>query len=204
MRAHLTLILSSLLTACTGGGQTTTTPPAPATLPATPTGLNAELLTLLNEVRTHGTVQGENVIPGSCADGTFQPGQLAPLTFNPRAAYTAAAHAQYLAQVGYEAHAEYNAAHPAFTGATVQDRWNATQKLFGPQAWTLLGENVAAGQSSAAQVTREWMASPGHCRNIMEPTFTSVGVSGLTGGTGDLSAVPPRYATIWVQVFIAD
>lgn len=209
MRTHLTLTLtltlSTLLTACTGGGQTTPTPPTEqATLPSAPTELNAELLTLLNEVRTQGTVRGQNVIPGSCAESTFQPGRLAPLRFNPRAAHTAQKHAQYLFEVGYEAHAERNTQHPTFTGATLKDRWHATLNTFGPQPWTLIGENVAGGQESAAQVTRDWMSSPGHCRNIMEPTFTSAGLSGLTGGVSDRSATPPRYPTIWVQVFVAD
>lgn len=39
-------------------------------------------------------------------------------------------------------------------------------------AW---GENVAVGQTSPEQVVSEWMASPGHRRNILDPAFTQVG-----------------------------
>ncbi|MCW2973869.1 MAG: SCP-like extracellular [Thermoleophilia bacterium] len=39
-------------------------------------------------------------------------------------------------------------------------------------AW---GENVAVGQTTPEQVVAEWMASPGHRRNILDPTYTQVG-----------------------------
>lgn len=46
------------------------------------------------------------------------------------------------------------------------------------------GENVAVGQTSPEQVMVEWMASPGHRRNILDPTFTRLGVSYATGVDG--------------------
>jgi uncharacterized protein YkwD len=42
------------------------------------------------------------------------------------------------------------------------------------QAW---GENVAVGQTTPEQVVAEWMASPEHRRNILDPTYTKVGNS---------------------------
>lgn len=39
------------------------------------------------------------------------------------------------------------------------------------------GENVAVGQRSAEQVVAEWMASPTHRANILNPNFTQLGVS---------------------------
>jgi uncharacterized protein YkwD len=41
-------------------------------------------------------------------------------------------------------------------------------------AW---GENVAVGQTTAEQVVQEWMASPGHRANILNPTFSHIGVA---------------------------
>jgi uncharacterized protein YkwD len=38
------------------------------------------------------------------------------------------------------------------------------------------GENIAAGQDSAAEVVSEWMRSPGHRRNILDCDFVSIGV----------------------------
>lgn len=57
------------------------------------------------------------------------------------------------------------------------------------KAW---GENVAAGQLSPEQVVAEWMASPGHRRNILDPTYNLLGVSYTTGRDG---------RTYWAQSF---
>jgi len=40
-----------------------------------------------------------------------------------------------------------------------------------------VGENIAGGQRSLDQVMQAWMASPGHCENIMKSTYTEVGVA---------------------------
>ncbi|MFG3583141.1 CAP domain-containing protein [Streptomyces sp. NPDC047990] len=44
-----------------------------------------------------------------------------------------------------------------------------------------IGENIACGQRSPAEVVRGWMNSPGHRANILKPDFTHLGV-GLAGG----------------------
>lgn len=46
------------------------------------------------------------------------------------------------------------------------------------------GENVATGQLSPAQVVAEWMASPGHRRNILDPNYKLMGVSYTTAADG--------------------
>lgn len=46
------------------------------------------------------------------------------------------------------------------------------------------GENVATGQTSPEQVVAEWMASPGHRRNILDPSFSYLGVSYATAADG--------------------
>jgi len=58
------------------------------------------------------------------------------------------------------------------------------------------GENVAAGYRTPATVMDAWMRSPGHCRNILNPTFTELGV-GYVKRDGD----PSRYFDYWTQVF---
>jgi uncharacterized protein YkwD len=42
-------------------------------------------------------------------------------------------------------------------------------------AWSSTGENIATGFATPRQVVRAWMGSPGHCRNILDPTFADVG-----------------------------
>ena len=49
--------------------------------------------------------------------------------------------------------------------------------------WSAYGENIAAGQESAREVTTAWLASPGHCRNVMTPAFTVAGY-GVAFGAG--------------------
>lgn len=55
--------------------------------------------------------------------------------------------------------------------------------------WQLVGENIADGYMSEAHVIEGWMDSPGHCKNMMNPGFSHVGVAVSSDG---------RY---WVQVF---
>ncbi len=54
------------------------------------------------------------------------------------------------------------------------------------------GENVATGQRSPEQVVAEWMASPGHRKNILDPSFRRLGVAYGTGVDG---------RTYWAQSF---
>ena len=41
----------------------------------------------------------------------------------------------------------------------------------------LIGENLAAGQETAADVMRVWMESPTHRDNILEPSFKDIGIA---------------------------
>lgn len=43
--------------------------------------------------------------------------------------------------------------------------------------WRAVGENIAAGQLTAADVVSGWLSSPGHCRNLMNSAFTEVAVT---------------------------
>lgn len=61
-------------------------------------------------------------------------------------------------------------------------------------AWRRVGENIAAGQGSAAQVSAAWLASPHHCVNIMNPKFTQMGAA--------FDVAPSSDSVIyWTQVF---
>lgn len=55
-----------------------------------------------------------------------------------------------------------------------------------------VGENIACGQRSPADVVEGWMNSPGHRANILKSDFTRIGV-GLAGGG--------RAGTYWTQLF---
>ncbi|WP_434695075.1 CAP domain-containing protein [Pseudomonas sp. Z1-14] len=48
-----------------------------------------------------------------------------------------------------------------------------------------LGENIAAGQRSPSQAMHDWLASPGHCANLMNPMFTQVGAAAASDSRSD-------------------
>ncbi len=52
------------------------------------------------------------------------------------------------------------------------------------------GENIAMGQTSPEQVVQAWMDSPGHRENIMNSSFTHIGVGHVASGN------------YWTQMFI--
>ncbi len=73
------------------------------------------------------------------------------------------------------------------TGSTLTDR----AAEFGYDYW-IIGENLAAGQPSPAQAVADWLASPCHRENILNPAFTELGVGVRAGGD---------YGIYWVQEF---
>jgi uncharacterized protein YkwD len=94
--------------------------------------------------------------------------------------------------------------------ARVQSRDMATRSFFDHQnpdgdgpaeragkagySYSTLGENIAAGYPTPEAVVAGWMGSPGHCRNLMNPNFTEIGVGYYAGGSGG-------YGAYWTQVF---
>jgi uncharacterized protein YkwD len=48
-----------------------------------------------------------------------------------------------------------------------------------------IGENIAAGQGSPSKAMAGWLASPGHCANLMNPMFTQVGAGYATDARSD-------------------
>lgn len=55
------------------------------------------------------------------------------------------------------------------------------------------GENIAAGQQTPQEVVNDWMKSPGHRANILNKSFTHIGVGYAKGGS---------YGDYWTQMFI--
>lgn len=78
--------------------------------------------------------------------------------------------------------------HVSSNGTGPGDRIAATGYTF--SSW---GENVAAGQISPDEVMTAWMNSPGHCRNILNPGYTELGVGFLETNNS--------YRTWWTQKF---
>jgi len=48
-------------------------------------------------------------------------------------------------------------------------------------AWTYIGENIAWGQNTPAEVVAAWMNSPSHRANILNVKFTEIGIGYIKG-----------------------
>ena len=88
-----------------------------------------------------------------------------PLSWNPALGAAAQGHSKAMAYGNYFAHRDPDGDGPA-------DRARAAGYR-GRQ----IGENIAAGQSSPGKAMAGWLASPGHCANLMNPMFTQVGAA---------------------------
>ncbi len=96
----------------------------------------------------------------------------------------ALAHAQDMAAHNYIGHKGSDGSMPA-------DR--ATRANY---TWSSVAENVAAGQTTAEEVVNTWLASPGHCANLMRPRYSDTGVAYAVNPAGEKGIY-------WVQVFAA-
>ena len=174
---HPSLLLFSLvslmsLSACGGGSSDT----EPATLPAVSTNtasassasthaqidtncglpnFQADLLKRINALRAAGATCGQR--------GKFP--AAAELKWQVKLANAAAVHSIDMVTKHYFSH-------------TGSDQLTAGERISAAgYAWTVWAENIATGQTSVDQVMNDWIASDGHCANLMQANVTEVGVA---------------------------
>lgn len=135
--------------------------------------VSRRVLELINEARSRAHTCGRKRFPATT--------QLQRVVALDRAAL---AHAQDMAANSYIGHKGRDGSLPA-------DR--VTRVGY---AWASVAENVAAGHTSAEEVVDAWLASPGHCANLMSSRYTHTGVA---------YAVTPvsKKEIFWAQVFAA-
>ena len=147
----------------TSAPTTPTTPSSPT--PAQDSGTTAahtcslsnfqsDLMTLINQARATSQVCGSTTYPAAPS-----------VAWNSKLFNAAAGHSADMANQNYFSHTSLD-------GRAFDQRITAAG-----YAWTNIGENIAAGQSSVSSVMAGWMASPGHCANIMNNRFAEVGVA---------------------------
>ena len=112
---------------------------------------------------------------------------VAALTFEPHLEALAQAHCAHMATAGFFSH--YN---PAGLGPT--ERLEAINP---PASTSGTAENIAAGQDSPESVMTGWLASSAHRDNILDASYTHVGVGVYGRPTGD----PQGYGIYWTTVF---
>lgn len=144
----------------------------------------AEVLRLVNVERANG---GE--CTGQSASGPVRRSfpASAPLMQNGYLRCAARNHALDMAANRYFSHDQPQ------TGETPSGRITRTGYL-----WSAVGENIAVGQSSPAQVVSDWMGSYPHCTNILEPSFVELGVGFFDAEQPHEGNIPGLY---WTQNF---
>jgi uncharacterized protein YkwD len=132
-----------------------------------------EMLTLVNNARAQTR---------SCGGMSYQPAPA--LAWNCRLENAGVAHSSSMAENGFFSHTGQDGSDPG-------DRISAAG-----YNWSTYGENIAAGYKDAQTVMDGWLTSPGHCANIMNSSFTEVGVGLVKKDSGS-------YSTYWTQDFAA-
>jgi uncharacterized protein YkwD len=145
--------------------------PAPAPVPAPPpsaagtratcnlANFQAEALALVNAHRAAGASCGNS--------GTFA---AAPaLSWNGALTQASLVHSDDMMALNFFSHTGSG-------GSNAGQRATAAGYV-----WQTWGENIAAGQPTVANVVAGWMASPGHCANIMNARFRDIGLACVSG-----------------------
>ena len=125
---------------------------------------NTLMLKLVNDKRATGCNCGITAMP-----------PVPSLTWNNLLAAAASAHSKDMATNNFFAH-------ESSTGKTTADRLN----LVGYKS-VAFAENIASGQIDEQVVMDAWLASEGHCKNIMNVNVKEIGVA--------------REGKYWTQVF---
>jgi uncharacterized protein YkwD len=132
------------------------------------------------EARVLALVNAARARPQRCGGQAFAPAP--PLRLNDTLQSVASAHAAEMARYSYFSHTGRN-------GSTVDGR--ATLAGY---PWRNIGENIAAGQTTADTVVRGWINSPGHCANIMSPAYSEMGAAFVVNQQSSAGIY-------WAQVF---
>ena len=131
----------------------------------------SEALALVNAYRAAGAQCGDR--------GSFP--AASALAWNPALTRASLAHSEDMVAHNFFSHTGSN-------GSDIGQRATAAG-----YAWSFVGENIAAGYASINTVVGGWMASPGHCANIMNANFNDIGLACVAGTAGN------TYSNYWTM-----
>jgi len=130
-----------------------------------------------------------------CHDGQGLVGPSNALTWNDDLYASAYEHSSDLAQSDTFSHLGSGTTSD-ITGSNHggSSKFNERIKENGYTNYSIIGENIAGGQSSIESALEAWLASPAHCTNIMESEFKEIGVAVVTNPDS-------TYGIYWTQNF---
>lgn len=179
--AHAALLAAIVVAACGGGGEDETGATAGSAPALAPTGaaaatcgladFKATMLARVNRLRAAGANCG--------SAGSFA--ATGAVAWNDRLAAAASGHSADMAATNIFDH----------TGS--DGRMFADRIAAAGYAWSSAGENIAAGYATVDAAMDGWIASPGHCANLMSASFTEIGAACAPGTPAD------RYSNYWTM-----
>jgi uncharacterized protein YkwD len=168
LRIHAAALSLSLLAACGGGGGSDDAAPAGGGTSAPGGGsstgadvtcglanFDADALRLINQHRAAGASCGSR--------GSFAPASA--LSAQGQLTSAAYGHSRDMADNNY------------FSHTSLDGRTPGTRVSAAGYSWSIVGENIAAGYGGVQAVVDGWMASDGHCANLMNPGHTQYGLA---------------------------
>ncbi len=132
-----------------------------------------QVLVLVNQARAEGRQCGNQFFPAA-----------PPLLYSDVLQQAALAHAQDMADHEFLGHA-------GSVGDLPSQRLTQTG-----YRWSSMAENIAGGQNKAEQAVASWLASSGHCANVMNAQFVHMGVAFATNPSS-------KFGIYWTQVLAA-
>ena len=114
-------------------------------------------------MRTINYINGIRAHAQSCGDKHYDP--VNKITWNEILFTAAYNHSQDMAQHDFLNH----------TGS--DESIAATRISNAGYDWKVVAENISGGTETPEQTIDRWMASPGHCHNLMNPNYTEIGMA---------------------------
>ena len=188
LKSILCILCAGGLAACGGGGDSTSTPaptaanantPVVTSNPPATTQTGAPSAAAPSQTSTVTAATSCN-LPNFQADilrevnsaraqarscGAVAKPAVGAVAWNNALYAAASGHSQDMALRNYVAHVNLD-------GKTIGQRATSAGYNF-----AALGENIAAGQGTVSEVMAGWLASPGHCSNIMNGVYTDIAVA---------------------------
>jgi uncharacterized protein YkwD len=119
--------------------------------------------------------------PRACGERQFAAAP--PVAWNDTLGQAALGHSRDMAERRYFDHHE----------ADGSDAGQRAQRL--GYRWSRIGENIASGLGSPEEAVAGWIASPGHCANLMNPNYTQMGAAYAVNRASE------NQTLYWTQVF---
>lgn len=177
-RICTSLLAAMVLSACGGGSDDEPQAYGPANATAAPVTLaqscdigdfSTQMLAAINAARASAR---------TCGGTAYAP---APsLGWNEQLTQAATRHSSDMASRNFVSH-------------TGSDGSSASDRAIAAGYRGAVGENLAGGQTSVAQVMNELLRSPAHCANIMDPAYRSLGAACVSNRA-------TTYKTHWTQM----